>query len=327
MTADVAARLAGIVAVVAIGYLVARTRVLGSDEAAPVLSDLAFTVLTPALLLRTTATVDLATLPWVTLTAFFGPALAVLLGVYLLARALRRHGDPPGAPAVRAICVTFGNSVQVGLPVVVALYGTAGLRLHVAIVSLHALTLLTVVTVLIELDLARSLRAADGAAATGHHLARTLLLTARNTVIHPVVLPVLVGLAVNLAGVPVPGPVDDVLALLGQAVVPVCLILIGVSLHRYGSRTALAPAALLGAAKLFVLPAAVLVTARWLLDVRGLPLDVTVLCAAAPVGSNALLFAQRYRTLEGEASTAVVLSTPAYALTLPLWLAVLAAVH
>ena len=41
---------------------------------------------------------------------------------------------------------------------------------------------------------------------------------------------------------------------------------------------------------------------------------------------NALLFAQRYRTLEGEASTAVVLSTSLYALTLPLWVAVLALV-
>ena len=316
MTGQVAARLAVVVAVVLLGYLASRTRALGTDDAAPVLSGLAFTVLTPALLFRTTATVDLSTLPWVTLAAFFGPAIAVLLVSYALARGLRRDGDPPGAPAVRAICVTFGNTVQVGLPVVLALYGPAGLRLHVAIVSLHALTILTVVTALIELDTARAERAE-------RHLGRTLLATARNTVVHPVVLPVLAGLAWNLVRLPLPGPLDDVLALLGQAVVPVCLVLIGVSLHRYGNRTALRPAAVLGAAKLLVLPAAVLVTARWGFGVRGLPLDVTVLAAAAPVGSNALLFAQRYRTLIGEASTAIALSTPAYAATLPLWLGIL----
>jgi len=321
VNAAVLGRLAGVVAVVAIGYLAARTRAIGSDDGARVLSDVAFTVFTPALLFRTTATVDLATLPWITLAAFFGPALAVLLVSYLIARALQRDGDPPGAPAVRAICVTFGNTVQVGLPVVLALYGTAGLRLHVAIVSLHALTILTVVTALVELDLARAARERDGQAPP---IARTVLTTARNTVIHPVVLPVLAGLAWNLARAPMPGPLDDVLQLLGQAVVPVCLVLIGVSLHRYGSRASLGRAAVLGAAKLFVLPASVLVTGYWVLGVRGLPLHVAVLCAAAPVGSNALLFAQRYRTLEGEASTAVVLSTPAYALTLPLWLAILA---
>jgi predicted permease len=324
VTTVVLARLLGIVAVVAMGYLAARLGVLGSEDAARVLSNLAFSIFTPALLFRTTAQVDLASLPWVTLAAFFGPALVVLVLSYLVAGALARDGDPPGAPAVRAISVTFGNTVQVGLPVVLALYGQAGLRLHIAIVSLHALTILTVITAIIEIDLARHARVGDG---TDPHPARTVLSTARNTVIHPVVLPVLIGLAWNLLGLPLGGPLDDVLQLLGQAVVPVCLILIGVSLHHYGSRTALGSAATIGAAKLLVLPAAVLVTGRWLLGVHGLPLDVAVLAAAAPVGSNALLFAQRYRTLEGEASTAIVLSTPAYALTLPLWLAVLATVH
>lgn len=327
MTAVVAARLLGIAVVVAIGYLAARTGLLGGGEVAPVLSNLAFTVFTPALLFRTTATVDLGSLPWVTLAAFFGPALAVLLGTYLGARALGRDGDPPGAPAVRAISVTFGNTVQVGLPVVLALYGQAGLRLHVTIISLHALTILSVITVLIERDLARAARGGSpGSAATPSPAPTALgtaLETARNTVVHPVVLPVLAGLAANLAGLPRPAVVDDVLQLLGQAVVPVCLVLIGVSLHTYGGRTAIAPAAVLSAAKLLVLPAAVLGTARWLLGIGGLPLHVAVLCAAAPVGSNALLFAQRYRTLEGEASTAVVLSTSLYALTLPLWVAIL----
>jgi predicted permease len=324
MSTVVLARLGGIVAIVAIGYVAARLPALGSDDAAPVLSNLAFIILTPALLFRTTAHVDLATLPWVTLAAFFGPALVVLLAAYAVARALRRDGEPPGTPAVRAISATFGNTVQVGLPVVLALYGEEGLRLHIAIVSLHALTILTVITAIVEIDLARDARSRDGGA--GHPL-RAVLATARNTVIHPVVLPVLAGLAVNLAGLPLPTPVDDVLQLLGQAVVPVCLVLIGVSLHHYGTRTAVAPAALLGAAKLLVLPAAVLGTAYGLLGVRGVPLDVVVLAAAAPVGSNALLFAQRYRTAVGEASTAIVLSTPAYALTLPLWLAVLSALR
>jgi predicted permease len=42
------------------------------------------------------------------------------------------------------------------------------------------------------------------------------------------------------------------------------------------------------------------------------------------VGANALLFAQRYRTLQGEASAAIVLSTLGFVATAPLWLTVLA---
>ena len=42
--------------------------------------------LIPALLVRTTARIDLSTLPWATLTAFFGPAVAMLLLSYVAMR-------------------------------------------------------------------------------------------------------------------------------------------------------------------------------------------------------------------------------------------------
>jgi malonate transporter len=321
--------LAGVLAVVALGWLATRRGCLGAGDPGPVLSGAAFTVFVPALLFRTTALVDLSALPWTTLAAFFVPALVCLLAVYLIAR-VRGGSQPDAGPAVAAITVTFGNTVQVGIPVVVALYGQEGLRLHIAIVSLHALTIFTVVTALAEIDLARAAagQASDGQASDGRPaVVRTVLTTARNTVIHPVVLPVLAGLAWNLSGVVLPAAVDDVLQLLGQAVVPLCLVLIGVSLARHTGWEAVGQASVLGAAKLFVLPALVLVTGRWLLHLHGMPLEVAVLAAALPVGSNALLFAQRYRTLEGETTTAIVLSTTAFPLTLPIWLAVLAALR
>ena len=46
------------------------------------------------------------------------------------------------------------------------------------------------------------------------------------------------------------------------------------------------------------------------------------LCAASPP-SNALISAHRYRTLEAEATAAIVLTTVAYAATASLWLWVL----
>ena len=79
--------------------------------------------------------------------------------------------------------------------------------------------------------------------------------------IHPVTLPVLAGLAWNLTGIGLHPVVDEALAGLGSAVVPVCLVLIGVTLEQYGLRgqwrRALVPAAL----KLLVMPALVLLVA------------------------------------------------------------------
>ena len=78
------------------------------------------------------------------------------------------------------------------------------------------------------------------------------------------------------------------------------------------------------AVKLLLQPALVLLVAHWGFGLHGTPLAVLVLLAALPAGSNSMMFAQRYRTLEAEATAVNVLSTLAFVLTAPLWLSVLA---
>ena len=312
-------KLVAIFAIVAIGYIADRARWLGEGDAARVLSNAAFYLFVPALLFRTTARIDLHTLPWRTLAAFFVPVIGCLLAVYLLGRRAQNAAGPAAAPSVRALSVSFGNTVQLGIPMATALFGVEGLAVHLAIVSLHALLLLTVATTLVELDLARAQAVHRGGE---HSLSATLRTTVRNTVIHPVVLPVLVGLLFNLAGFRIPALADETLLLLAQAVVPVCLVVIGMSLAHYGVRGALRGAAWMSAAKLLLLPALVLVAGHWGAGLIGMPLAVIVLCAALPVGSNALLFAQRYQTLEHEATAAIVISTFGFVVSAPLWLLV-----
>ena len=312
-------KLIAIFAVVALGWIADRARWLGQGDTARVLSNAAFFLFIPALLFRTTARIDLGAMPWATLAAFFVPVLAFMLVVYLGARRWARVAQP-ATPSVRAISATFGNTVQLGIPMATALFGEAGLSVHLAIVSLHALTLLTLVTALVELDLARAHAQRQGVAQS---LSATLLGTVRNTVIHPVVLPVLAGLAFNLGGLRLPALVDETLLLLALAVVPLCLVVIGMSLGHYGVKGALRGALWLSVAKLVVLPALVLVVGRWGAGLHGVPLAVIVVCAALPVGSNALLFAQRYATLEAEATASIVLSTFGFVFTAPLWLLML----
>ncbi len=323
MTAAVAIKLLAVLVTAAIGYLAGRMKWLtigapGSD-AARVLSNAAFYVFIPALLFRTTARLDFAAMPWRTIAAFFVPVLAVMLTVYAWQRA--RGPASPAVPTTRAIAVTFGNTVQLGIPFSAALFGEAGLAIHIPLISIHALIILSILTVLVELDLARA-AGREGAPAS---LRQTLATTARNTLIHPVVLPVIAGLAWHVTGAPLPAPLDELLATLGTAVVPLCLVLIGVSLSQYGVRGHLRGALAATLGKLVLLPAAVLVVAHWGFGLSGVPLAVLVMAAALPVGSNALLFAQRYATLEAEATAAIVASTVAFVVTAGLWLAVLSA--
>jgi predicted permease len=308
--------------VVAIGYVVGRMRLLGPNDPARVLSYVAFYIFVPALLFRTTSRLDFATMPWGTLAAFFVPVMALMLGVYLWQR---QQGDLPTAgPSARALTATFGNTVQLGIPMVVAMFGEAGLAIHVTIVSLHALVLLTVLTAVVEVDLARE-RARQGVADA--HIGRMLVDTARKTVIHPVVLPILVGLVWNALSVPMPPVLDEVLVSLGQAVVPLCLVLIGVSLAQYGLKGAAQGAVMLTLLKLLLLPAVVLAVGHWGFGLSGLPLSVVVMAAALPTGNNALIFAQRYGALEAETTAAIALSTFAFALTAPAWLWAVSHLH
>ena len=317
-------KLFAIFAVVAIGWAVARSGRLGGGDPSRVLAGAAFSIFVPALLFRTSARTDFARLDVRIVLAFFVPTIVVLLAVYATLRFARAGAAAaPAAASVRAITASFGNAVQIGIPLAAALYGESGLALHVTLVSLHALVLLTILTALVELDLAHAKRRADPG---GSHLLATLATTARNTVIHPVVLPVLAGLGWNVSGLALPAFTDEILATLGQAVVPLCLVLIGVSLAHYGVRGALRGAIAVSLLKLVVQPLAVLAFARGVLGLTGVALAIVVLMAALPVGSNALIFAQRYETLAAETSTAIVVSTLAFVVSAPLWLAVLHAI-
>lgn len=311
MTAVVLYKLLAIGVAAALGFVATRARWLGSGDAARLLSNIAFFIFVPALLFRTAARIDFQTLPWRTLAAYYVPVLLLQTAVYLQQR--RRGGARAGVVALSAC---FGNTAQIGIPMAQALFGETGLAIHITLLSLHALALLSMTTTFVELDLAREARHG--------RLSTTLAMIARNTVVHPVVLPVLLGLAYNLTGWPLPVPVDEALVLLASGVVPVCLVLIGVSLATYGLGGGLRGTSVLVVIKLVLQPLLVLLFAHYALGLAGLPLSVAVLMAALPTGSNALIFAQRYEAAEGEATAAIVLSTVAFAIAAPLWLAVLA---
>lgn len=145
MSVDLFLKLFTLFVVVGIGYGAARAGLTGGVVGLRTPSNIGFLVFVPGLLFRTTATVDLAALlVRRLLAAFFVPLLLWALGVWVWQRRRMVPGtDDPAAPATRAVTLSFGNSVQAGLPFAAVPFGEEGLRLHVALVSLHALLLLS----------------------------------------------------------------------------------------------------------------------------------------------------------------------------------------
>ncbi len=283
------------------GYLFGRSKSFDSGQVTRGISNVAFYLFVPALLFRTTARIDLASLELRALAAFFIPTVLLMCMVLLVERRRRVAAD---MATVRALSCTFGNTVQIGIPVVIAAFGERGLAIHATIIAVHALILLSMSTTLMEW--ARRERG------EGETLAAVALPILRQTLIHPVILPIVAGFIWNVAGLPMPPALEATLGIMAQAAVPLCLVLIGLSLAHYGVKGVVRPALALGCVKLLVHPAMVGVMAYWLIPLERTTAAVTVLCAALPVGANPLLFAQRYHVAEQETTAAIVISTVAY---------------
>lgn len=297
-----------------VGVAAARTGLL-AEPAVKALSDAAFLIFLPALLFGAIARVEFDRLSPGAALAYYGAGLPLYLAV--LAVQLRR-GAAVQAAVVQALGAVFANTVMLGIPVVRIAYGDTGLALLLTIVAVHALTFLTLSTLVIEMGAVARERAAAGRG-SWRSAAGSLDQVVRASLLHPVVLPILAGLAWSATGASLPAAVDTTLSMLGSAAAPLCLVLLGASLARLDLRQGIATALGLTLLKSAAHPLLVWLVGAFVLRVAPLPLAVATATAALPIGANVYLFAQRYEAQVGEISAAVTLSTLAGALTLP-WL-------
>lgn len=312
----VIAALVPVVLLVALGYAAGRLRVLRA-EAAKDLSNLVFLVLTPALMFRTMGKVDIAHLDPLPLLGYFSAAL-LLFGLMVAYHGM--HGLSLVRGAVLGVAATFSNLVMIGIAFMSLVYGEAGLVVLLSIVSVNALVLLTTGSVVLELAVAREAHAGQPGARA---LARTVLLAAKNALLHPVPIPILAGLLYGQTGWGIPEMIDKPLQWLGNAMGPLALLLVGVTLAGARAHEHLRGALVLTVIKNLALPA--LVAAFGLLyGVSGLPLVVMVVAASLPAGANSFLFAQRYKVAEDLVTAGITASTLAALLTVPMVMALAA---
>ena len=303
---------------IAIGYAARRLGIL-SAAAGEGISEFVFTFAISVLLFRTVATADLGGVsPWRIWAAYYG-GIAV---VWLVAHAVMRRAfgrDARGA-VVGGVSAAFANTVLIGLPFVQQIYDDSGVVVALVIISIH--TPVIMVSALLMHDWA--LRT-DGIAEEAAGPGRALLHLAAELVRNPVIVGILAGVLWRGLGLPLAGPVGEIVDALARTAGPLALVASGIGLARYGLRGRFGQASAMAGLKLLLLPGVVLALGM-ALGLPPLAIEVTTLVAACPTGVNAFILASRFRTGEALASTVMTLSTAFALVTMIGWLAVLRAV-
>ncbi|MBK3644953.1 MULTISPECIES: AEC family transporter [Streptomyces] len=293
-----------IAVVIGVGYVIGRGGHLG-EHGREVLTKLAFHVASPALLFTTLARADLSVIfsSRLLVTAMSTAAAA---GVFVAVGAVRDWGV--GRTTIGALCSSYVNSGNLGIPIAVYVLGDASL---VAPVLLFQLIGVTPVALTI-LDL-------SGKGEKGPLWLR-LLTPLRN----PIAVGSLAGVAVSALGVRVPAPVMDPLTLIGNMSVPAVLLAFGISLcgsTMPGRGADRGPVFLSVALKSVGQPAAAWALATGVFGLRGHQLLDVVVTSALPAAQNLYTYASRYRVAEGLARDSILLST---VLSVPVLVAVAA---
>jgi len=300
-----------VVLLIFIGLVAGKAKLVRAESVRD-LSNLVFLVLTQALLFRTMSSVHIEQLDFKPVAQYF------LVAGTLFVAMLWAYGGNSRA-SVLALASIFSNTLMIGVPLIGLAYGQEGQVLLFTLISLHALVLLSAATLVLELQVA-----SEQAALSGEHRAvwRTVASAVRNAIIHPVPLPILVGLIYAQTGWGLHPVVDRPLALLGSAFGPIALVLVGITLSQTPIGKHFLSALKLSLVKTVLHPALML-GVGWLLGLRGLHLAVMTVAAALPIGANVFLFSQRYRKEEDTVTAGVAVSTAMAVLSVSAVMAVL----
>ncbi|RJL04813.1 AEC family transporter [Paracoccus aestuarii] len=287
-------------ALIGLGWGAAATR-LFPPEGAAWLTRFVFYFALSAMLFRFAAGLDMGAIFDPRFVAAYLAGSAAVWAVALwIARA---RGLTLPEAAMEAHSAMTGNTGFLGVPMLVVLLGPAAIGPVLMVLTIDMLVFSTLITLIVH-----------GARHGGLRLAAVLPVL-RGVAANPMILAMVAGLAWGGLSLPLPGPVDDFLALLGAAATPGALFAIGASLA--GRRLArLAPSAWLSGAKLVLHPAAVGLAA-WGFGVDPVAAGVMVVAAGLPVAGNVYILAQHFGLAQQRVSTAILISTAASIVTIP----------
>lgn len=295
--------------VIGFGYAVVRANLL-AEPAVDGLMRFAQNFAVPCLLFRSIAHLDLsAAYDLGLMTSFYAGAFAGFFACFFGAM-LVFHRAMPDAVAI-GFAGLFSNSLLLGLAITERAYGTEALQGNYAIISLHAPMLYGFGIALMEWARTR------GHGLSGGALTRQI---GRAVLSQSLVIGILLGFAVNLAGNPLPGFFWSGIDMLARAAIPVALFGLGGVLVRYRIEGDLGPVLMVTVASLILHPAV-----TWLLATQVFHLDTpalrsAVVTAAMAPGVNAYMFAHMYGVGKRVNASSVLVATALSIVTAWGWL-------
>lgn len=292
--------------VMGFGY-VARWRGLFSDDAVDALMKFTQNFAIPCLLFLAIATLDLgAEFDPALLGSFYTGAAAGFVAGLAGARLIFRRPWEDSV-AIGFSCL-FSNSVLLGLPITERAYGTDALGPNYAIIAVHA-----PFCYIIGLSVMETVRArGQGIVATFRAIFRAVFHNA-------LVIAIVLGFAVNLTGLPLPGVLTEALEMMRRAALPAALFGLGGVLYRYRPEGDLRTVALVCGVSLILHPAVVWGMGRMTALDPG-QFRSAVLTASMAPGVNTYIFANLYGVAKRVAASAVLIATASSVLTIWVWL-------
>jgi hypothetical protein len=285
-------------AIIGLGFAAGRARFI-SPEATGSLTKFVFYFPLSAMLFGFAARLSLAEIFDLRFVMAYLVASFCLWGLVFAVGRLRSL--PLAEAAMEAHAAVSGNTGFLGVPMLVKLIGPAAAAPVMMVLTLDMVVFSSLITLVVT------------ASREGRMRLSSLGPLLRGLLANPMIVSIVLGFLWSGLGLPLPGPLDEFLTLLGAAATPCALFAIGASLAgRRADRPA--AAAWISSVKLLAHPALVL-AAGWALGVEPFALGVMVAAAALPVAGNVFILAQHYGVAPQRVSTAILISTAASILT------------
>ena len=299
--------------VLALGYVAGKRNAFDADQAAG-LSKLAVSFALPAGLFVSMTEIKKD------LLLQQGPLVLALIlshaGLFLVAWfVLGRVKSLRGTPAIiYALVVATSATPVFGLAVLEPILGPTSAG-AVGLVALAINLTVPPAVILLEMN-----AAAKAGGTTGSSKPSPVIAGLKSGLASPLLWAPILGVAVVLAGLHLPRVVAACFQLIGSTTSGVAVFAVGLVLAAHAIR--LSPAVWIGSLGRVTVQSAVLFALLHLLHVQSPFARETLVCCSFPAATVAVLFASKYKAVQSEAASMLLISTLALAITVPamLWL-------